>query len=161
VKVEYAETARRQIRKIARDYARERRSLGADFVLAVDDAGSKLLENPRIGARLAGVQRRILLGRFPYLLVYEIDARHDRILVNCISHQRRHPDHWRGRVEDPVPAYAIADNPAGSSTGRKRRSGNQVWIDEIERRVAAQDKGDAELVPAADVFRRLEERLSK
>jgi plasmid stabilization system protein ParE len=108
VKVEYAETARRQIRNIAMDYARERRSLGADFVFSVDDAVSKLLENPRIGARLAGVQRRILLGRFPYLLVYEIDARNDRILVNCISHQRRHPDHWRGRVEDPAAAYEVS-----------------------------------------------------
>jgi len=36
-----------------------------------------------------------------------------------------------------------------------------AWAEEIERRVAAMDRGEAELIPAEDVFRRLEERFSK
>ena len=45
--------------------------------------------------------------------------------------------------------------------GLEAADAEQVWIEEIERRVAVLDKGDAELIPAADVFRRLEERFSK
>ncbi len=45
--------------------------------------------------------------------------------------------------------------------GLEAADAEQVWIEEIERRVAALDNGDAELIPAADVFRRLEERFSK
>ena len=37
----------------------------------------------------------------------------------------------------------------------------QAWAEEIERRVAAMDRGEMELIPAEDVFRRLEERFSK
>jgi putative addiction module component (TIGR02574 family) len=37
----------------------------------------------------------------------------------------------------------------------------QAWAEEIERRVAAMDRGEMELIPAEDVFRRLEERFPK
>ncbi len=37
----------------------------------------------------------------------------------------------------------------------------RAWAEEIERRVTAMDCGEAELIPAEDVFRRLEERFSK
>jgi hypothetical protein len=37
----------------------------------------------------------------------------------------------------------------------------QAWMEEIERRVAAMDRGEVELIPAEEVFRRLEERFSK
>ena len=107
MKVEYAEAARRQIRKITRHYAHERRSLGAEFVAAVENAASLLVENPRIGMRLAGVHRKVLLRRFSYLLIYEIDDDNDRILINCISHQGRHPDYWRNRIEESAPAYVV------------------------------------------------------
>lgn len=86
--------------------AHERDDLGVDFLSAVDQVVSLLSASPRVGARLSGVQRKVRLKRFPYLLVYEIDERHDRIVIHCVSHQSRHPDYWRGRIEEPAPSYA-------------------------------------------------------
>ena len=47
------------------------------------------------------------------------------------------------------------------NAGWESPASEQAWIEAIERRVAAIDRGEAELVPAADVFQRLEERFSK
>ena len=107
MRVEYGEHARRQIRHIARYYGGESRDLGLGFLMEIDRAVLILTANPRIGSPLGGKQRKLLLKKFPYLLVYEIDDRNNRVLVNCISHQARHPENWRNRAEEPASVYRV------------------------------------------------------
>lgn len=40
--------------------------------------------------------RRLILGRFPYKLLYSVEA--DHIYVIAVAHQRRQPDYWVDRV---------------------------------------------------------------
>ena len=44
-------------------------------------------------------------ARFPYRLVYSIDA--DDIIIVAPAHQHPRSGYWRCRVEEPAPAYAI------------------------------------------------------
>ena len=37
----------------------------------------------------------------------------------------------------------------------------QSWMDECDRRVKAMDRGEMELIPADEVFRRIRERLAR
>lgn len=49
------------------------------------------------GETLAAGLRRILLHRFPFSLVYSIEA--DLILVIAIAHHGRRPGYWQSRVD--------------------------------------------------------------
>lgn len=40
--------------------------------------------------------RRVILKRFPYKLLYIVEA--DRLLVVAVAHQRRQPEYWFNRV---------------------------------------------------------------
>ena len=52
----------------------------------------------------------------------------------------------------------LIEQPAGSWVTPEIE---QAWMDEIERRVGAIDRGEAELIPAEEVFRRLDESFAK
>jgi plasmid stabilization system protein ParE len=44
----------------------------------------------------AGI-RRSLIRRFPYSLLYRVDA--DEIVVLAVMHQKRHPAYWLSRKQ--------------------------------------------------------------
>lgn len=52
----------------------------------------------------------------------------------------------------------LIEQPAGSWATPEIE---QAWMDEIERRVETIDRGEAELIPAEEVFRRLDESFAK
>lgn len=76
-------------------YEHERSGLGAEFTLEVEHALERLAGNPHAGPEVSDGARKLLLRRFPYLLIYRI--RSDRVLVLAVAHQRRNPAYWRGR----------------------------------------------------------------
>jgi plasmid stabilization system protein ParE len=39
--------------------------------------------------------RRVVLRRFPYLVIYRVDAA--RVLIVAVAHGHRRPGYWRGR----------------------------------------------------------------
>jgi toxin ParE1/3/4 len=43
--------------------------------------------------------RRKGMSRFPYALFYVIDP--DALYVVAVAHERRHPDYWKYRLEEP------------------------------------------------------------
>ena len=109
MKVVFSATARRQLYGIVVAYTRERRSLGVAFMESLDRALSLLRANPGLGAGFGesadSPYRKLVLRRFPYLLVYSIEADRDRLVINTISHQRRSPDYRRSHVEEPVSTF--------------------------------------------------------
>jgi plasmid stabilization system protein ParE len=76
-------------------YAERDPDLGIAFALEVDKAIQKIADAPwRWPAHLHGT-RRVLLKRFPYLIVYREEAK--RVLVVAIAHGKRKPGYWKGR----------------------------------------------------------------
>ena len=73
----------------------------------LDQALRLLRANPRLGKSANYPYRKLVLRRFPYLLIYSIEEIPDRLVISTVSHQRRSPDYWRSHVEEPAPLYAI------------------------------------------------------
>jgi plasmid stabilization system protein ParE len=69
--------------------------LGLRFVLAVRKKSDEILESPQRWPLAAG-SHRVLLGRFPYALVYrEISA--EEIEIVAVAHLKRRVSYWSGR----------------------------------------------------------------
>ncbi len=105
MKYRFTDLASAEVRSITRFYARERRALGASFVEALYQATSLVAENPKVGSPLGDGYRRLMLRQFPYCMVYIVDPDSGMIRIVSVSHQRRRPDRWKGRIEEPVTRY--------------------------------------------------------
>ncbi len=87
--------AQADIRKAALFYKRQTRHLGTEFTVEVEYALSRVAENPEIGSPMRRGARKLLVRRFPYLIIYRVHP--DHVLVLAVGHQRRHPDFWFDR----------------------------------------------------------------
>ena len=94
--VEFHPEARREFDQDIDFYNRRVAGLGNEFGEAVREATRKIQFNPsRHPPRKYGT-RRLLLKRFPYLIVYREEPA--RILIVAVAHGARHPDYWHGRI---------------------------------------------------------------
>jgi plasmid stabilization system protein ParE len=71
--------------------------LGKDFLADVQQVIDRLREYPKSGEHVASGLRRMLLHRFPFSIIYSVEA--DAILVIAIAHHGRHPGYWQSRVD--------------------------------------------------------------
>lgn len=71
--------------------------LGEEFISDIENAVSRIRSFPRHGSPGAGGTRRVVLGRFPFDVVYLEDQ--EEVVVIAIAHQRRSPFYWRDRLE--------------------------------------------------------------
>jgi plasmid stabilization system protein ParE len=69
--------------------------LGKSFAAEVERTISLIRDFPEAGLPLGSTQRRVVLARFPYSIVYKQGP--DKILIVAIAHQRRRPGYWRRR----------------------------------------------------------------
>ena len=81
--------AEQDVREAYRWYSQISRSLGEEFVDAVDDAALRAAETPLAFANYHRSLRRVLLKRFPYGLFFMVNE--PRIIVVGVLHQARHP----------------------------------------------------------------------
>jgi plasmid stabilization system protein ParE len=82
-------------------YDDRRPGLGDEFRKRIATALSQLADNPRRFSRLETVKlpdeiRRVMLDRFPYLLIYKVFA--EEVLVIACTHAHRDPCYWVERV---------------------------------------------------------------
>ncbi len=71
--------------------------LGSDFLNDVQRVVDNLREHPYLGHGIDRNLRRMLLPRFPFSLIYSVEA--DAILIVAVAHYGRRPGYWRDRVE--------------------------------------------------------------
>lgn len=55
-----------------------------------------IIESPFLGSPYERGTRRVLLRRFPYMVIYR--ALEDRVLVVAFAHAKRRPAYWTDRV---------------------------------------------------------------
>ena len=77
-------------------YEAQAAGLGLDFVAEVRRTARTIAAHPEVGHRFSRRLRRTLVRRFPYGLLYRVEA--DTIVVVAVMHLRRRPGYWRGRV---------------------------------------------------------------
>lgn len=88
--------AQTDIRRAALFYKRQAGHLATEFTAEVEYALSRMAENAEIGSPMRKGARKLLVRRFPYLVIYRVLP--DHVLVLAVGHQRRHPDFWLERT---------------------------------------------------------------
>lgn len=90
--------AERELEEAFGWYERQQRGLGLEFLRAFDAAVESLGRLPEGSEVVALRTRKALLRRFPYLVLYAVEA--ERILITAVFHGRRDPQRWSDRVRE-------------------------------------------------------------
>jgi len=88
--------ARGELRAAFLFYEGEARGLGRDLLQEVRATLSRLAEWPASGTPDGGDIRRVVLARFPFTMVYQIQG--DALEIVALMHQRQRPGYWKDRT---------------------------------------------------------------
>jgi len=80
----------------AQSWYRERSQIAAQaFVTEVLRGLKSIAESPEAWPQTRANERRFVLTRFPYSIIYR--TRETDVFITAIAHHRRLPDYWHGR----------------------------------------------------------------
>jgi toxin ParE1/3/4 len=88
-------------------YSRIGRQFCARFIEDIYRQILLISESPRLGREIGNGFRRVLLQRFPYTVIYEVDVETDTVLIVTVGHQRRRPGYWRDHVQEEPAIYQL------------------------------------------------------
>lgn len=72
-----------------------REGLGTEFISCIDEAISRIQNNPKQFRSVLDAIRRALVRKFTYGVYYTINK--NEIIVLAVIHARRNPKHWQSR----------------------------------------------------------------
>jgi plasmid stabilization system protein ParE len=84
-----------ELNEAAEWYSERRVGLGLEFLSAIREKIATILEAPARWRPVNGA-RRVLVGRFPYAVVYR-EISDDEIEIVAVAHYRRRPKYWARR----------------------------------------------------------------
>jgi len=90
------EAAAEELEQAAIFYQEASDSLGQDFIDEFESTMERVLHMPEAWAAFDPEYRRCLFRRFPFALVYRIEA--GVVIVTSVFHQKRRPNSWRDNV---------------------------------------------------------------
>lgn len=95
-RVVFLDPAEEEMLEAAAYYEDRASGLGDHFITEVQHAVQRIIENPESSRLLKGNVRRRLLRRFPFGILYRIEA--DKIIIVAVMHLRRRPGYWADRT---------------------------------------------------------------
>lgn len=97
--VRYLPRARSDVLGAVEFYESRAVGLGAEFLTTLEHVINGILASPHAGSPYESGTRRVVLGRFPFSVVYEFTE--ERLLVVAIAHHRRKPGYWSNDLAHP------------------------------------------------------------
>jgi toxin ParE1/3/4 len=97
MRVIFSPEAREEFDEAERYYNRQVEGLGQRFRAEVRLALPRIRAWPLSCPRERGDIRRLILSRFPYKLLYSVEA--DHIYIIAVAHQHREPQYWTDRID--------------------------------------------------------------
>jgi len=97
--LDYLDDAIEEAEAAARWYADRSPSAAVGFTDEIDAAVAAIQHAPETWPRHDHGTRRFLLRRYPYSVIYSIEA--SRILVIAVAHAHRRPGYWKTRIGSP------------------------------------------------------------
>ena len=88
--------ARQELRAAVLFYEGEARGLGRDLLQEVWAVLGRLAEWPASGTPNGSDIRRVVLARFPFTVVYQVQG--DELEIVAVMHQRQRPGYWKDRT---------------------------------------------------------------
>jgi len=77
-------------------YEAQRKGLGEDFLLTLENAFSNISQSPLLYPTVYKNIHRILIRRFPYGIFYLI--RDNQLVIIAVLHTRANPSKWKTRT---------------------------------------------------------------
>ncbi|MCK9636621.1 type II toxin-antitoxin system RelE/ParE family toxin [Methylobacter sp. Wu8] len=96
MKIEFLESAQTELDQAFEWYEAQQKDLGVQFLNEFDAAIRRIATYPESYILIEKNVRRCLVKRFPYGILYGIDA--DKIIVIAVAHLHRKPDYWIDRA---------------------------------------------------------------
>ncbi len=98
LRVRFHPEAEAELTEAASFYGERALSIGESFAQLVRMGLARIAENPRLAAVWPDRPeiRRWVLSRFPYAIVYSIEA--EAVLIIAIEHVKRRPGYWLARL---------------------------------------------------------------
>ena len=90
--------ARLDIKEIHAWYEKQRKGLGGAFRSELEAKIALLRRFPKIGLLIQENVRRVLLKRFPYIIVYRFLS--GKVIIEGVFHAHRDPKVWWERIVD-------------------------------------------------------------
>ena len=78
-------------------YEGHRDGLGLEFLAAIRKVIGRMLENPRQFPSISRRLRKAGLRRFPYGVIFEVQA--ERMRIVAIAHGKQRPKYWKDRLK--------------------------------------------------------------
>lgn len=96
MQVKFATVAEAELDDATLYYEQAVPGLGEQFRGEVERAARQLGRMPLLWPEVWPPVRRCLLSRFPYALIYSVEA--DYVFVIAVAHQHRKPGYWQDRT---------------------------------------------------------------
>lgn len=94
--IEILQEAVEEAEAAARWYAQRSLTAALEFSDELDAAESAIARLPEAWPRFDHNTRRYLLRRFPFSVIYRVDAR--RVVIVAVAHAHRRPGYWASRA---------------------------------------------------------------
>jgi len=98
MRIRFLAAARREFSEAVSYYDSKEPSLGDEFAEEVWETISRIAGHPSAWQQLSSRTRRCLTKKFLYAVIYR--AQPNSLLIIAVMHLKRHPDSWRGRVDE-------------------------------------------------------------
>ncbi|MEQ1574373.1 MAG: type II toxin-antitoxin system RelE/ParE family toxin [Vicinamibacterales bacterium] len=95
--LEYLDEAIEDAEAAARWYAARSSAAANGFADEIDRAIAAIEQNPEAWPPYEQDTRRYLLRRYPFSVVYRLEA--TRILIVAVAHGHRRPGYWKSRLQ--------------------------------------------------------------
>src|SRR5262245_53997826 len=95
VAVEFHPLAADEAQAAERWYRERSETASARFLRELDRAIERIAERPEAGSPYVSSTRRVLLRRYPFIVVYRV--RGGDVEIVAVAHARRRPGYWRAR----------------------------------------------------------------
>ena len=97
--LEFLDEALEEAEEAARWYAERSAMAAVGFAEELDAAITHIERTPTTWSTHEHKTRRFLLRRFPYSVVYRVEA--TRVVIVAVAHAHRRPGYWRERLREP------------------------------------------------------------
>lgn len=94
--IKFHSEARKEFFEVADYYEEQVVGLGDDFIDEVEKVLDVIQLQPASGPKITKTERRFLVSRFPYGVIYSVEA--DEIVIFAVMDLRRKPDYWISRT---------------------------------------------------------------
>tara|TARA_R100001143_G_C3361083_1_gene135879 strand:- start:3826 stop:4116 length:291 start_codon:yes stop_codon:yes gene_type:complete len=92
---QYHPEAARELLSSVQYYEEKSMGLGAEFLDEIEETIAQALAHPKSGSLITKNDRRILLDKFPYEIIYDVSE--NIITINAVKHMKRKPGYWESR----------------------------------------------------------------